>query len=109
MDLYTTEESDFYGLFNTLLFELFPTPERYPASPEFKHVEGSLDFTIQFIVRRRVPVVFINVKTLRSLKALSARDGADDQMRRRFHEFTVSTPTLYGLSSVLRLLIQLRR
>ncbi len=33
VDLYTTEESDFYGPFNSLLFELFPSSEHYQVSP----------------------------------------------------------------------------
>lgn len=103
VDLYTTEESDFYGPFTSLLVELFPSSEHYQVSPQFKRVDGSLDFTVQFIVRRRrIPVFFIEVKTFRSLKELSARGGADDQMRQRFREFasgTVHTPTLYGLSA----------
>ena len=105
VDLYTTEESDFkfYGPFNSLLSELFPISEHYMVSPQFKRVDGSLDFTVRFIVRRRrVPVFFIEVKTLRSLKELSTRGGADDQIRQRFREFAsgVSTPTLYGLSAL---------
>ena len=107
VDLYTTEESDFYGPFTSLLVELFPSSEHYQVSPQFKRVDGSLDFTLQFIVqfivrRRRIPVLFIEVKTYRSLEQLSARGSADDQMRLRFREFasgTVCTPTLYGLSA----------
>ncbi|KAF8182298.1 hypothetical protein BJ912DRAFT_978519 [Pholiota molesta] len=88
VDLYTTEESDFYGPFISLLC---------------KRIDGSLDFTFQFIVnRRRTPVFFLEVKTFRSLTLLSARGSADDQMRQRFREFasgTISTATLYGLSA----------
>ncbi|KIM78064.1 hypothetical protein PILCRDRAFT_824776 [Piloderma croceum F 1598] len=103
VDLYTTEESDFYGPFNSLLVELFPSSEHYQVSPQFKRIDGSLDFTIQFIVhRRRIPVFFLEVKTFRSLTLLSARDSADDQMRQRFREFasgTIPTATLYGISA----------
>ena len=72
-------------------------------SPQVKRVDGSLDFTVQFIDRRRrIPVFFIEVKTFRSLKELSARGSADDKIRQRFREFasgTVFTPTLYGFSA----------
>ncbi|KAG6904536.1 hypothetical protein DXG01_009196, partial [Tephrocybe rancida] len=82
VDLYTTEESDFYGPFNSLLVELFPSSEHYQVSPRFKRIDGSLDFTVRFIVhRRRVPVFFLEVKTFRSFTLLSARGSADDQMR----------------------------
>lgn len=103
VDLFTSEESDFYGPFNSLLFELFPTSEHYQISPQFKRLHGSLDYTIQFIIRRRrVPVFFVEVKTFRSLKELSARMSADKQMRESYLDFAsgnISTPTLYGLSA----------
>lgn len=103
MDLYTHDESDFYGPYNTLLFELFPPSEHYQITPLYKRAEGSLDFTIQYIVhRRRVPVFFLEIKTYRSLKDLSARAAADDQMRQRFQAFSsgqIPIPTLYGISA----------
>ena len=103
VDLYTTEESDFYGPFNSLLVELFPSSEHYQVSPQFKRIDGSLDFTVQFIDhRRRIPVFFLEVKAFRSLTLLSARGSADDQMRQKFREFasrTIPTATLYGLSA----------
>jgi hypothetical protein len=84
----TTEESDFYGPFTSLLVELFPSSEYYQVSPKFNRVGGSFDFTIQFIVLcRRVPVFFVEVKTFHSLKSLSTWDDADDQIRQRFCEF----------------------
>jgi len=103
VDLFTSEESDFYGPFNTLLFELFPANEHYQIAPRFKRVHGSLDCSIQFIIRRRrVPIFFVEIKTFRSLKELSARASADRQMRDRYLEFasgSISIPTLYGLSA----------
>jgi len=103
VDLFTSEESDFYGPFNALLFELFPTEEDYQVAPQFKRHHGSPDPTVQFIVRRRrVPIFFIEIKTFRSLKELSARASADGQMRDRYREFasgSISIPTLYGLSA----------
>lgn len=103
VNLYTTEESHFYGPFTSLLVELFPSSEHYQVSPQVKRVDGSLDFTIQFIVyRRRILVFFLEVKTFRSLMQLSARDSADDQMRQRFCEFasgTIPKGILYGLSA----------
>jgi hypothetical protein len=46
VNLYTTEDSDFYGPINSLLVELFPSPEHYQVSPQFKRIDGSLDFTV---------------------------------------------------------------
>lgn len=76
-------------------------------SPQFKPIDGSLDFTIQLIVRpsrRCIPVFFLEVKTFRSLTLLPARDSADDQMRQRFRELasgtvTIPTATLYGVNA----------
>ena len=50
VDFYTHEESDFYGPYNTLLFEHFPPSEHYQIMPQYKRAKGSLDFTIQYIV-----------------------------------------------------------
>ncbi|KAF8891926.1 hypothetical protein CPB84DRAFT_1783853 [Gymnopilus junonius] len=103
IDLHTPDESDFYGPFNSLLVELFPSSEHYQVSPQFKHTDGSLDFAIQFIIHhRRIPIFFLEVRTFRSLTLLSARGSADDQMRRGFREFasgSIPIATLYGLSA----------
>lgn len=104
VDLHTTEESDFYGPFNSLLIELFPSSEHYQVSPQFKRTDGSpANFTVHFIAhRRRIPVFFLEVRTFHSLTLLSARGSADDQIRQSFREFasgTIPTATLYGLSA----------
>ncbi|KDR72356.1 hypothetical protein GALMADRAFT_102070 [Galerina marginata CBS 339.88] len=103
VDLYTSEESEFYGPFNSLLADLFPSSEHYQVSPQAKRIDESLDFTFQYIVRRRlIPVFFLEIKTFRSLTLLSARGSADNEMRRSFREFASGTtpiPTLYGLSA----------
>ncbi|KAF8801965.1 hypothetical protein BYT27DRAFT_7261619 [Phlegmacium glaucopus] len=95
VDLYTTDESELYGPFNSLLVELFPSSEHYQVSPQFKRINGSLDFTVQFIVhRRRIPILFLEVETFRSLMLLSARGSADDQMRQRFRELASATRSI---------------
>lgn len=104
VDLYTHDETEFYGPYNSLLFELFPTAEDYQISPQFKNVEGSLDFTIQYIVHHRHmgPIFFLEIKAYRTLKDLSARVAADDQTRQSFGTFASSQipiPTLYGASA----------
>ncbi|KAF8500632.1 hypothetical protein BU17DRAFT_59027 [Hysterangium stoloniferum] len=104
VNLYTTDESDFYGPYNTLLFELFPAIEHYQVSPQFKRITGSMDFTVLYVVsRRKVPVFFVEIKTYIALDKLSSRMEADDQMRKRFFEFmsgSIPTPKLVGLSAM---------
>ena len=59
-------------------------PASTTKSPQFKRLHGSLNFTIQFNIRRRhVPVFFVEVKSFRSLKELSA----DKQMPEGYREF----------------------
>ena len=103
VDRFTTEDSDWYGPFNTLLFELFPPSEHYQITPQYKRVKGSQDFTVYYIIRkRRVPVFFLELKTYASLSNPSARAQADDQMRDHFREFlsgSIPTPKLIGISS----------
>lgn len=99
---FTTEESDYYGPFNALLNQLFPASEYYQIAPQFKRVAGSLDFTIIYLItRRRVPVLFIELKTYVAYDTDSARKAADDRMRDRVLDFTAGSipiPKLYGLS-----------
>jgi len=100
---FTTEENDYYGPFNSLLTDLFPTSEYYQVAPQFKRVKGSMDFSVIFLVtRRKVPVFFIELKTYVACDTASTRIQADDQMRDRFLDFrmgSIPIPTLYGLSA----------
>jgi hypothetical protein len=103
VDRFTTEEGDWCGPFNTLLFELFPPSEHYQVTPQYKRVKGSQDFTVHYIIhKRRVPIFFVEIKTYHSLANLSARGLADNQMRDRFREFasgSIPMPMLIGISS----------
>lgn len=51
---FTTDESEYYGPYNTLLTDLFPHTEHYEVMPQYKGpvAPGSIDFTTIFIVRR---------------------------------------------------------
>lgn len=104
VDIFATEESDFYGPYNTLLFELFPASENYQVSPRFKRITGSMDFIVLYIVSlRKVPVFFVEIKTYIALDKLSSRIEADDQMRNLFVDFSsgsIPTPKLIGLSAM---------
>jgi hypothetical protein len=63
-----------------------------------------MDFTVLYIVNKQeVPVFFVVIKTYLALDKVSSRMEADDQMRKRFIEFTSSnipTPKLVGLSAL---------
>ncbi|KAH7907697.1 hypothetical protein BJ138DRAFT_455909 [Hygrophoropsis aurantiaca] len=104
VDLSTAEESDFYGPYNTLLFDLFPAAEHFQISPQFKRITGSMDFTALYIVyKRKVPVFFVEIKTYVSLEKLTSRSEADDQMRQMFIDFTsghIPIPKLFGISAM---------
>jgi hypothetical protein len=101
---FTTDESDFYGPYNTLLVEFFPASEHYQVSPQFKRIAGSMDFSVLYIVsKRKIPVFFVEIKTFLALDDMSSRTEADDQMRKRFAQFasgTILTPRLFGLSAM---------
>jgi hypothetical protein len=100
---FTTEECNYYGPLNALLNNLFPASDRYSITPQYKHIAGSIDYTITYIItRRQIPVLFIEVKTYVAYDKDSARRDADVQMRERFFDFTCAgnlpIPKLYGLS-----------
>ena len=98
VDLFSTDESVFYGPYNTLLFELFPPNEHYQVSPQFKRIAG-----LYIVSKRKVPVFFVEIKTYLALDKVSSRTEADDQMRTRFVEFAsgnIPTPKLVGLSAL---------
>ena len=101
---FTTDESDFYGPYNTLLVEFFPAREHYQVSPQFKRVAGSMGLSIFYIVsKRKIPVFFIEINTSLAVDDMSLRTEADDQMRKRFAQFasgSLPTPRLFGLSAM---------
>ncbi|KAF8553721.1 hypothetical protein OG21DRAFT_1509852 [Imleria badia] len=52
VDRSTKEESDWYGPFTTLMFELFPLSEEYRVSPQPKRIKGSEEFAVRYVVRK---------------------------------------------------------
>ena len=100
---FTTEESDWYGPFNTLLFELFSALEHYQITPQYNCVKGSQDFTVHYIIHKRhVPIFFVELKMYGLLKNHSAWALTNDQMHNCFHEFSsgsIPMPKLVGISS----------
>ncbi|EDR10903.1 uncharacterized protein LACBIDRAFT_315881 [Laccaria bicolor S238N-H82] len=84
-----TDESLFYGPYNTLLGYLFPPTELYMISPQCKRPpEGSsIDFTAVFIVQKASrPVFFLEIKPPGSYAHRSSRAAADNQMRTQFFD-----------------------
>jgi hypothetical protein len=100
---FTTDESEYYGPFNTLLITLFPPTENFQVAPQLIHFEDSIDFMVIFVIMKgKVPVFFINVKAHVALDHASLRKEADDQMRDRFLYFAghVPLPKLYGICAL---------
>jgi hypothetical protein len=95
-----------YGPFNALLNELFPASEYYQVAPQFERIAGSIDFTVIYLItRRKVPILFIEVKPYVAYDSDSSRKAADDQMRERIldSDFTAGSihiPKLYGISAL---------
>ena len=101
---FTTDDSEYYGPFNTLLTALFPPSEDFQVAPQFKRIKGSMDITIVFIImKRKVPVFFLEVKTHLALDHAPSRKEADNQMRDMFLYFSSGSfplPKLYGISAL---------
>src|SRR5260370_16021020 len=72
-----------------LLVELFLSSEHYQVSSQFKRVDGSSDFAVQFIVRRRR----ILLKSKLSVRFSSSPPGTavTIKLRQRFREFVSVT------------------
>ena len=94
----TTDESEYYGPYTSLLTDLFPHDENFQVVPQ---LEGptffdTLDFTIIFVVmKQKVPVFFIEIKPYDDLQT-------DEQIRRRFRNLlgSLPIPKLYGASAM---------
>ncbi|KAF8327617.1 uncharacterized protein EI90DRAFT_3223863 [Cantharellus anzutake] len=99
---FTTEESNYYGPFITLLTELFPASEDYQVALQFKHVVGHVSTvpTPHVITRHGLPVVFIEFKPQVAYDKDLVCKEVDDQMHERFLNFTgsIPIPMFYGLS-----------
>ena len=100
----TTDEGEYCGPFNALLNDLFPASEYYQVAPLFKRIAGSIDYTLIYLItRRKIPILFIEVKPLVAYDLDSSRKAADDQMRERVLDFTAGSipiSTLYGISAL---------
>ncbi|KAI9438446.1 hypothetical protein BJY52DRAFT_1129545 [Lactarius psammicola] len=106
VDCFTTNESDYYGPYNSLLSSLFPHVEHFQVAPLFDgpFIPGSVDPTVIYIVKKRnVPVFFIKVRPYVHLQSPGKREDADEQMRRMCLDLVLGTfliPKLYGVSAM---------
>jgi hypothetical protein len=101
----TTDETEYYGPYNSLLHFLFPFSDDYEVAPQFKGpiTPGSIDFTMIYVIqKKKMPVFFVEIKTESALLADSNRALADNQMRERFLvlRYRLEIPKLYGISAM---------
>ena len=100
-----TDEAMLYGPITTLLSHLFPAPNDYIVSPQWRlpHHHTAIDFTLVFIVEQdQHPVFFLEVKPAGSSLLWSARHLADQQMQSRFRDIgpILTIPTLHSVSAL---------
>lgn len=106
VDRFSTDETEYYGPYNTLLNDLFPHSEHFQVVHHYKGrvAPGSVDFTTMYIVRKRkCPVIFIEIKPFVHLGDISTREKADQQMCDRFTSIigrNVVISKLYGISTM---------
>jgi hypothetical protein len=87
-----------------LLWAVHRTISPHRVAPQFKgpFTSGSVDFpAIYIIMKRKVPVLFIEVKPYVHLKGAGTRGEVDEHMRRRVRDLvsrSLPIPRLYGIS-----------
>ena len=99
----TTDESEYYGPYTSLLTDLFPHDENFQVVPQLKGPTflDTLDSTIIFVVmKQKVPVFFIEIKPYDDLQSNIRRGDADEQMRRRFGTCLEVCPFLSSMGLV---------
>lgn len=102
VDRFSTDETEYYGPYNTLLNDLFPHSEQFQVVPHYKGpvAPRSVDFTTMYTVRKRkCPVIFIEIKPFVHLGGISTREKADQQMCDRFTSI-IGRNELYGISTM---------
>jgi hypothetical protein len=98
-------ESDFYAPYNKLLYTLFPADSDYTVAPQLYSIlnsRNSVDFIIEFeVLLEDKPVFFLEIKEPTKIIFKSAREEADNQMRKRMGDLAPSCPmdTLNGMSA----------
>ncbi|KAF8339902.1 uncharacterized protein EI90DRAFT_3117677 [Cantharellus anzutake] len=107
-----TIENKFYGLYNAILNECFPSTQftitpQYATSGAQVGGIGASNFAITYVVEPLnldSPIFFIEIKPPTHLAAISARKDAENQVRSRFAQLAhlVQIPKLYGVSAIGR-------
>ncbi|KAK0215331.1 hypothetical protein EDD85DRAFT_943072 [Armillaria nabsnona] len=98
-------ENDFLGPYNKLLHAFFPADSEYtviPRSYSFSDSYGSANAIFEFeVVFKDKPVFFLQIKGPQSLAVFSAREKADDQMRKCMKDLAPNCPldTLHGVGA----------
>jgi hypothetical protein len=102
----TTDESEYYGPYTSLLTDLFPHSEKFQVVPQLRGPTNPDDtgFTIIFVVmKRKVPVFLVEIKPHVHLQSYGRRSNAAEQTRNRFLELDIYNspiPKLYGVSAM---------
>jgi len=105
-DRYSTDETEYFGPYNTLLTDFFRHTEHYQVVPYYKApiTSDSTDFITRLIVRYMTsPVFFIDIKPVFHLDDISTRAKADEQIREQFKSIVgqnLVIPKLYGISAI---------
>jgi hypothetical protein len=106
VDLFTPDETEYYGPYNTLLSHLFPPAKHFQIVPQCKEpiTPGSVDFNTTYTVRKwKCPVFFMVIKLFTHLDDISTHEKADQQMRERFVSIIGRNRViskLYGISAM---------
>jgi len=105
VDRFTTDETEYYGPYNSLLADLFPHTEHFQIVPlKGPITPGSINISTIYIVRKwKCPVFFIEIKPFPHLDEISTREKADQQMRDQFVTIigrNLVIPKLYGISAM---------
>ena len=100
-----TDESQYYGPYNTLLVKSFPGKEHYMVIPQYKRLRRpeSVDFTTIFLIQRQQhPVFFVEIKAAGHIRNNSSRADADQQMQQMFYALMndVEISILHGVSAI---------
>jgi len=94
-------ENDFYGPYNKLLYTLFPADSDYTVAPQTYSLINSWDFIIEFeVLLEDKPILLLEVKEPTKIALKSAREEADQRMRKRMRDLAPICPldTLNGMS-----------
>jgi hypothetical protein len=107
-----TIENRFYGLYNSILNECFPSTQ-FTITPQYLLVEAlaggtdAIHFVITFVIEPLdldSPIFFIEIKPPTHLPSLLACKEAENQVRTQFVQLAhlVQIPKLYRVSAIGR-------